>query len=120
MKERLPAFDFIRTVCTLIIVTYHYSCNLNCRDFLPLYLSGSINWGTTAVSVFFMISGSLLYYNNPEIKPDGLKKYFIKRWKTVFPLFYIAYAALFAANAVRHGSVFIREIHLCLFCRHWA
>lgn len=101
--KRDRSFDFVRALCALGIVAYHFSCHLREGAFLPLFNTGNIDWGSTLVTTFFVLSGILLYKNNKEIY---LKKYYYKRWKAIFPSFYLAFLYCFAENALKEGTFF--------------
>ena len=95
-KERIPALDFIRVICTLGIIANHYAQAVD-DSFLTnafhTYPSGIGSVGYVCVVVFFMLSGAALYYSNGQ--PDHLGRFYMKRWKAVYPSFYIAYIMLF-------------------------
>lgn len=101
--ERDKSFDFIRAICALGIVAFHFSSHLREGAFLPLLSNGNVLWGQTLVTVFFSMSGILLYKNNKSIK---LKKYYYKRWKSIFPSFYLAFLYCFAENVLKEGTLF--------------
>lgn len=87
MGDRIPAFDFTRAICTLGIISFHFF--VNSSDFKPFYLYENGDWGFVFVSIFFMLSGGLLYLNNRD---EQCTLFYYKRWKAVFPYFYCAYA----------------------------
>lgn len=103
-KQRLIACDFVRAVCTIGIVIYHFSCHLLNSTFLPLYSFKNGDWGSVFVTVFFIISGAMLYYNNREI--ISLKQFYYKRWKTIYPMFYIAFISFFLKNILTSKQLF--------------
>jgi len=90
--------DFIRAVATIIIVVYHFNCNFqifNINGFNGLfYKYANGNWGEyIGVTLFFMISGAALMYNySDKIEP---KTYIIKRFKSIYPMFWTAYFIVF-------------------------
>lgn len=106
-KERLQGFDFIRTVCAVGIIIYHYFCHTN-SDFRPLYhFQNGGNWGSTFVTTFFIISGAVLYLNYHEkLLGRSLKEFYYKRWRALFPMFYIGYAFFYVEKIFETGSVF--------------
>jgi peptidoglycan/LPS O-acetylase OafA/YrhL len=102
-KDRIIAVDFIRACCAIGIIVFHFSCH-TISAFQPLYKYANGDWGAILVQVFFSISGGMLYYNYP--KPDSLKAFYIRRWKSIFPSFYIAYIGAFGVMAVRNRRLF--------------
>lgn len=61
-------------------------------------------WGLVAVTVFFMLSGCLLYYNHHEVHKDEIKRFYKKRWVQIFPSFYLAYVFVLLIQIFRHGN----------------
>lgn len=101
---RLLECDFIRAICAIGIILYHCACYSAAENyyFLPPLSNG--NWGNTLVTIFFILSGAMLYKNNAKI--DSLKKFYYKRWKSLFPMFYIAFLGFYLLNVVRMRSFF--------------
>ena len=114
-KERILSLDFIRAVCTLGIIANHFS-QASGNAFLKRILSsfpwGKGNVGYVLVTVFFMLSGAALYYSNA--RPESLKKFYIKRWKAIFPSFYIAYILWMIAYIRLNRSFFTKRSPLTL------
>lgn len=108
MPKHLPGADFLRALCTLGVVTYHFSCtliyyNINCNPHI-LYRFANGNWGLVFVTMFFMLSGALLYKNNSTIM--SYKSFYVKRWKSIFPMFYMAFLIFYIPTAVSNHSLF--------------
>ena len=104
-KNRLYSFDFMRALCAIGIIVFHFSCELDKTvDTKVLYFYANGSWGNTIVNVFFLISGAMLYYNNSEIK--SLKTFYYKRIKSIFPMFYIAFILFYLLSAVKSKNVF--------------
>lgn len=104
-KNNLAGFNFVRLISAIGIVAFHYSCHLDAVN-KPLYKIGGIGWGDIFVTVFFMLSGSLLYYNHNHI--DNLKIFYYKRWKSIFPLFYLVFSICYISSVIVHGSLFYK------------
>lgn len=92
MGKRKIEIDFIRCVCAIGIIVYHFYCHSNCSEKIFYSFANGL-WGDVIVSVFFMISGAVLFLNNSEVK-DWLG-FYKKRWKSIFPDFYIIYSVFF-------------------------
>lgn len=87
-KERIWAFDFVRAISALGIVVYHFSIHSNC-GYKPFLYFKNGDYGAVFVTIFLMISGAMLYYNYENgIK---LKPFLYKRWKSIYPMYYIAF-----------------------------
>lgn len=103
MKERLYGVDFIRAVCAIGIICFHYSGHSQ-SAFKVLYLQPYGGWGDIFVAMFFAISGGMLYYNHPQI--ESLKTFYIKRWKSIYPAFYIAFFFVWLDKVYETGTIF--------------
>lgn len=104
--KKILAIDFIRVICALGVIVYHFSCHLNNTRFLPFYSFVNGDWGDVFVTIFFMLSGGMLYYSYSNV--TSLKDYYYRRWKSLYPMFYIAFAYFFLQNIFSFGNVFYR------------
>ena len=68
MKEKIVELDFIRAVCAVGIVCNHFTIESknNLQKVFYTYPSGMGSVGYTLVTVFFLLSGAVLYYNYHE------------------------------------------------------
>lgn len=103
-KEHIIACDFIRAVCALGIVLYHYSIHIEDAGLRVVFQLWQIEWSDVIVTIFFMLSGAVLYYNYPVLA--SLKSFYYKRWKSVFPFFYMIFIPKFLINVIRYKSFF--------------
>lgn len=98
-KNRLFYLDFVRAIATISILLTHFNA-------LYLYMNpqmpekavittevANIYIGSFGVSLFFIISGAALMYVYQN--KDDLKSYFKKRFLSIYPMFWIAYAVVF-------------------------
>ncbi len=104
-KERIFYLDFIRAFATFIIVLTHYNAM-----FMPLYgvdnpkgvivttSVGNIYIGAFGVSLFLIISGAALMLSYGEKEKFDYKRFFGKRFLTIYPCFWIAYFLVFLYN----------------------
>lgn len=99
-RAKIREFNFIRTVSAMGIVIFHFTSETGRQEFLP----GNYSWDGVFVTIFFMVSGALLYYNHQE--PENLKLFYYKRWKSLMPDFYGAFLCLYAAQVIKNGSFF--------------
>ncbi len=119
-KPYEPSFDIIRAVSAVAIVFTHYSYSFyeygikySGPDMLE-FTNG--DFGGVFVAVFFMLSGAALLYNYPHLSGgedpsalNTLKKtltFYKKRWLSIFPMFYIAWAIMYVINSKRVGGWF--------------
>lgn len=104
-KQRIYSFDFIRALCAVGIIVFHFSCEMGQNDlFHPFYSFANGGWGEIFVGIFFILSGATLYYNNSEIK--SLRTFYRKRIKSIYPMFYIAYLVFYIWSAVATRNPF--------------
>ena len=99
-KEQIKAIDFIKGICALGVLLFHFEVHYGARElrFISDYFNGGM-----LVTVFFMVSGALLWYHYSG--GLDLKTYAVRRWKGIYPMYYIAYLPCWALNVLRHGSV---------------
>ena len=96
-NKRIFSFDFIRVFAMVMIVVFHY--NVYCIDteiesgFILFLRYANGTMGHIGVSLFFILSGaSLMYAYGEKLE---LKDYFKKRFLSIYPLYWIVYAAFF-------------------------
>ena len=87
-KKNIKGIIFARALCCLGIVFFHYFSKNN-GNFKLVRKTANSTFGFIFVTSFFCISGTVLYYNYPKI--ISLKTFYFKRWKSIFPPFYIYY-----------------------------
>ena len=109
-KEQIKSIDFIKAVCALGVLLFHFEVHYTGREltFIRDYFNGSM-----LVTVFFIVSGALLWYHYA----DGLdlKEYYIKRWKGIYPMYYIAFLPCWLMNVLRHGSFLYAGVFAYLY-----
>lgn len=107
-KQRESGFEFIRAVCTIGIVLFHFS-----YIFIEYHIGGSPlqfqkyrngDWGGLFVAMFFMLSGAVLMLNYGE--KLSLGKFYFKRWLSLFPMFYVAWLVMYLINSRTYGTYF--------------
>ena len=95
-KERIFYLDFIRALATLLIILTHYNAlfiyNVN-RPFAAVISLkvGNIYIGALGVSLFLIISGAAMMYVYGNQDKINWKKFYSKRFITIFPMFWLAY-----------------------------
>ncbi|MBQ6962117.1 MAG: acyltransferase [Paludibacteraceae bacterium] len=102
-KSKIEGIDFAKACCAIGIIIFHFFCHSN-GTFKFLYDSANASWGEMIVTAFFAMSGAVLYYNYP--KDFSLKKYYFKRWKSIFPAFYMCFLFFFLKNVFSTHQVF--------------
>lgn len=98
--QRLLVFDIIRIFACLCILIIHFNASVSGYDIFGgfVYNNGIISnnyfdvyLGNIGVGLFFILSGASLQYNNGLIRIKDLKKFYIKRAKAIYPMFWIAF-----------------------------
>ena len=103
VKKKLTGIIFTRACCSLGIIINHYFAHSN-GNFKFLYNTANSSFGFMFVTTFFCISGAVLYYNYPKIK--SIKKFYYKRWKSIFPSFYICFLIFYIKNVIYFRKLF--------------
>lgn len=103
-RPRLFYLDLIRAIAAVLIVITHYN-----NPFLqshPVFINEpfGIYIGNLGVSLFLIISGAALMYNHGGVKKLELKSFYWKRFKTLYPMFWIAFIVANAFLFLRAGG----------------
>ena len=104
-KKRIDSIIFTRSICTIGIVIFHYFCHSHGK-FKFLFRTSNSTFGFLFVISFFCISGAVLFYNYPKIK--AIKGFFFKRWKHIFPSFYLCYLYFFLRYSFSHKKIYFK------------
>lgn len=106
--EKVYELDIIRALCAIGIVLFHVSVSKNLSYDVPGFLRRYANgdYGSLIVGMFFMISGGVLYHNYKDTADMSI--FYYKRWKAIFPMFYITYLFFFIQDALRAKSLFYK------------
>ena len=94
-KERIVELDYLRAVCAIGIIVNHYTYAVDkyYKNLFIAFPSGNGSVGYMIVTVFFILSGILLYRNYENV--DNIKFFYYKRFISIYPSFYLAYLASF-------------------------
>lgn len=103
-QRKIAALDFIRAVCAVGIVVYHISSytSPDAPKLLHDYANGT--FGSVYVGIFLLISGFVLQYHYRQI--PSVKEFYYKRWRSIFPMFYVAWAYYYLQNVISAGRLF--------------
>ena len=104
-RRRIDTVDFMRGVFAIGIVCYHFSCSSN-SPFLLFYHYANGKWGDLMVTVFFVLSGGMLYRNYGQIGRDKLPEFYRKRFHSLYPMYYLAFLLFFIRNVAGAGRLF--------------
>ena len=104
-KNKLLGIVFARACSSLGVLIYHYFGHSKSK-YKILRKTANSTWGFIFSTTFFCISGSVLYYNYPKI--TSLKKFYYKRWKSIYPSYYISFLYFFLTTAFAAHKLFYR------------
>lgn len=113
-EGRLFGLDFARCICILIIIVFHYSETTQ-NEFRILHFTANGSFGQLSVAVFFAISGMALHLKYPSFPTwQSLRTFWYKRWRAIFPMFYISFLAFFLLKAAASRKLFYEAHPLTL------
>ncbi len=106
-KTRILEFDIIRVLAMFWVVTYHFGCeyglpfSVGTAPILNVFcLTPNFDFGNVAVTMFLVLSGALLYGKYGE-NTGNIFEFYKKRFKTIYPPFWILNLYVVAAM-LRH------------------
>jgi surface polysaccharide O-acyltransferase-like enzyme len=109
VREHEQYFDLIRSISTIIVVCFHYSCALQkygiyaFNNYFHIFFNNG-DWAFFSVTMFFMLSGAALFYNYSG--SIDKQSFYFKRWQKLFPMFYLAWSVMFIIKAVTYKTAF--------------
>ena len=109
-KEKLNGIVFARALCAIGIIVFHFFCHSN-GTVKILTDTANCCWGSLFVTVFFVISGCVLSYN--YISGYSLKKYYYKRLKGIYPIYYIVWFLFYVEiSIVQKNFMWTKPVYL--------
>ncbi len=103
-KEKINSINFIKAICALGIIISHFFIYLGNENLKYIYLFENGEMGSICAQIFFMVSGAVLFYNyEDKLK---IKTYYKKRFKSIFPMFYIAYISVEISRIIEAKSFY--------------
>lgn len=103
MKKRDLSLDVIRIIAIFMIVVFHFAGTWGVTNGIFLFYANG-TWGSLGTALFFILSGYLLRKRYKSI--ESVKAFYIKRWLSIYPPFYIAFLAAYLINVIRLKSFF--------------
>ena len=104
-KKKIAGIIFARACCSIGIVIFHY-CAHSKGNFKLLQNIANSSIGFMFVTSFFSISGFTLNYNYSSVL--SVKKFYYKRWKSIFPPYYICFLYFYSKNVFYTHKLFYR------------
>ena len=105
-RNILSSIVFARAICCLGIIAFHYFCHSKKKHVTLFYTTSNSYCGFIYVTCFFSISGIVLYYNYP--KNISIKKFYFKRWKAIFPAYYLCFIYFYQSNVFKYKKFFYK------------
>lgn len=102
-KNKIVGINFERMVLAFGIITFHYYCHSSSGKKLFLHIN-TLKVGPIITTCFFILSGAMLFYNH-EVVHD-ITQFYFKRFKSIFPAFWIAYFVEYMRNIVNTNTIF--------------
>ena len=100
VTKRISGVDELRGLLALGIILFHYFAMGKYYGTWMTHNATS-DWGSIIVYVFFIVSGICLYKSNRDIT---IRQFYFKRWKALYPAFYIAWVAVYIIRTATTGS----------------
>ena len=112
-KKSIAAIIFVRACSCLGIVIYHYFEHAN-GNYKTYFRTANSNIGVMFVTLFFNISGTVLYYNYPKV--NSIKKFYYKRWKSLLISYNICIFLFYITiSLIRHKLIYQGPWNILLF-----
>ena len=112
-KKNIDSIIFIRALSCLGIVIYHYFEHAN-GNYKSYFRTANSNIGLMFVTLFFNISGTVLFYNYPKV--NSIKKFYYKRWKSILISYYICnFLFYISISLIKHKLIYKGPLNKLLF-----
>lgn len=107
-KPRLFYLDWVRGLSVLLIVVTHFNNTSLLSNQIFMNSPFGIYIGDLGVSQFFIISGAALMYNYADENHLNLRMFYWKRFKSIYPMFWIAFIITNIYITLRVGMISAR------------
>lgn len=105
-KQRILYVDIARIVSCLLVLSYHFALAVG-SSLVTADISKYNNWGNlyspSAVACFIIVSGAMLMYQYSD-SGFSIKNFYLKRIKSIFPLFWVAWLIAFINSLSIHKA----------------
>jgi hypothetical protein len=88
MRKKFQELEALRGGASLYVLCHHISSNyLGLKNTL---IGLPLRFGHEAVLIFFVLSGFVIHHSSFDQIASGFKKYFIKRFRRIYPIFILS------------------------------
>jgi len=104
--DRLALVEVARGIAAGIVVLFHCARHIDAAYHVPL-LTACFKFGDAGVDLFFVISGFVICFVHLDDlgHPETLRRYVIRRFLRIFPLYWIATLLTLAIDLAAHHSL---------------
>jgi peptidoglycan/LPS O-acetylase OafA/YrhL len=100
-NNRLQKLEAVRGVTAFYVIVHHY---VHCNDELA-YFQRFFIFGQTAVMVFFILSGFVIFYSTPGKDPEfKVRDYLVRRFRRIYPAFTLVLLGSWLIRCLAHGK----------------
>jgi exopolysaccharide production protein ExoZ len=99
MDRKLDSLQSLRGMAAMLVVLFHASGMIGSEAYGDRTVFGDFfSWGHSGVQLFFVISGFIILYvyRNDIGRPETFKKYAIKRFVRIYPVYWVVLVPLIA------------------------
>jgi peptidoglycan/LPS O-acetylase OafA/YrhL len=99
-RSGLHALTGIRFFAAIWVMVFHFGAAFTARAHMPHFVTEFLQHGDLGVTLFFMLSGFILYYTYQDNlqTPRDLYKFFVARVARIYPVYLLAILIVFPLN----------------------
>ena len=116
MNKRIAAFDLIRIIACICVITVHFNATIISHSQNPVipsqYINGKAYLGDIGVCLFFILSGATQVLT---FKENNNLKYYWKRLMSLYPMFWVAYLTATILDLILYKWFSTRNPFLILY-----
>jgi peptidoglycan/LPS O-acetylase OafA/YrhL len=114
--KQIANLQGLRGIAAFLIVLYHMQPVLNRAYGLSL----KSNFSVFGVDIFFVLSGFVMFYSNPEPRPAEGSRFLVQRFFRIVPLYWFATLAIIAFFMAGFRPVGLHDLNLKIVAESFA